>query len=141
MDRVFDNAIGPARQIMTLLTLLSALALVLGAVGIYGVIAHFAARRKRDWAIRVALGLRGSLVVRHIVGQGAALVLAGVAFGAVGTVLLARLLVSFLFNVSTVDPIAFVAASGALLLVGIAAAFIPAWRAGTVDPALVLREA
>jgi ABC-type antimicrobial peptide transport system permease subunit len=75
------------------------------------------------------------------VGQGAALVLAGVAFGAVGTVLLARLLVSFLFNVSTVDPIAFVAASGALLLVGIAAAFIPAWRAGTVDPALVLREA
>jgi predicted permease len=141
MDRVFDNAIGPARQIMTLLTLLSALALVLGAVGIYGVIAHFAARRKRDWAIRVALGLRGSLVVRHIVGQGAALVLAGVAFGAVGTVLLARLLVSFLFNVSTVDPIAFVAASSALLLVGIAAAFIPAWRAGTVDPALVLREA
>ena len=140
MERVFDVAVGPARQIMTLLTLLSALALVLGAVGIYGVIAHFAARRKRDWAIRVALGLRGSLVVRQIVGQGAALVMVGIAIGAIGTVLLARLLVSFLFNVSTVDPIAFVAASAALLLIGVAAAFVPAWRTGTVDPALVLRD-
>jgi len=140
MEHVFDAAVGPARQIMTLLTLLSALALVLGAVGIYGVIAHFAARRKRDWAIRVALGLRGSLVVRHVVGQGTALVAIGIVIGAVGTVLLARLLVSFLFNVSTVDPIAFLCASAALLLIGAAAAFVPAWRAGTVDPALVLRD-
>ena len=140
MDRVFDAAVGPARQIMTLLTLLSALALVLGAVGIYGVIAHFAARRKRDWAIRVALGLPGTLVVRHIVGQGAALVIVGVVIGAAGTVLLARLLVSFLFGVSTVDPIAFLAASAALLLIGCVAAFVPAWRTGRVDPALVLRD-
>jgi len=140
MDRVFDSAVGPARQIMSLLTLLSALALVLGAVGIYGVIAHFAARRKRDWAIRVALGLKGSLVVRHIVAQGIALVAAGIVLGAIGTVLLARLLVSFLFGVSAVDPIAFIAASLALLLIGVAAAFVPAWRAGSVDPATVLRE-
>jgi predicted permease len=140
MDRVLDVAVGPARQIMTLLTLLSALALVLGAVGIYGVIAHFAARRKRDWAIRVALGLRGSLVVRQIVGQGAALVIIGVVIGAAGTVLLARLLVSFLFGVSTVDPIAFLAASVALLAIGCIAAFVPAWRTGRVDPALVLRD-
>jgi len=133
-------AVGPARQIMTLLTILSALALVLGAVGIYGVIAHFAARRKRDWAIRVALGLRGTLVVRHIVAQGTALVLMGVAIGAIGTVLLARLLVSFLFDVSTVDPIAFIAASLVLLVIGVVAAFVPAWRAGKVDPAIVLRE-
>jgi hypothetical protein len=140
MDRVFDMAVGPARQIMTLLTLLSGLALILGAVGIYGVIAHFAARRKRDWAIRVALGLRGSIVVRHIIGQGAMLVLVGVACGALGTILLARLLVSFLFGVSTVDPIAFAAAGGMLLLIGVAAAFLPAWRAGSVDPAIVLRE-
>ena len=140
MDRVFDLAVGPARQIMTLLTLLSGLALVLGAVGIYGVIAHFAARRKRDWAIRVALGLKGTLVVRHIVGQGVGLVAIGIVIGAIGTVLLARLLVSFLFGVSTVDPIAFIAASGALLIIGAAAALVPAWRAGTVDPAMVLRE-
>ena len=140
MSRVLDTAVGPARQVMTLLALLSALALVLGAVGIYGVISHFAARRKRDWAIRVALGLPGSRVVSHIVGQGAALVAVGVAVGALGTVALSRLLTSFLYGVSKVDPLAFAAASGALLAVGVLAAFVPARRAGTVDPALVLRE-
>jgi predicted permease len=140
MSRVFDVAVGPARQVMSLLTLLSALALVLGAVGIYGVIAHFAARRKRDWAIRVALGLPGRKVVTHIVGQGAALVMVGVALGAVGTVLLARLLATFLFGVSTVDPLSFAAASLARLLIGVGAAFVPARRAGMTDPALVLRE-
>ena len=76
MSRVLDAAVGPARQVMSLLSLLSGLALVLGAVGIYGVIAHFAARRKRDWAIQVALGLPGSRVVTHVVRQGA--VLAGI---------------------------------------------------------------
>ena len=125
---------------MALLALLAALALVLGAVGIYGVIAHFAARRKRDWAIRVALGLPARRVVTHIVGQGTALVLAGVALGALGTAALARLLTTFLYGVSTVDPVAFAAASVTLLAIGAAAAFVPARRAGTVDPALVLRE-
>jgi ABC-type antimicrobial peptide transport system permease subunit len=138
--RVLDTAVGPARQIMLLLTMLSALALVLGAVGIYGVLSHFAARRQRDWAIRVALGLPGSRVVTHIVGQGAALVGAGVVLGAVGTVALARLLATFLFGVGTVDMLAIAAASVAVLAIGVAAALIPAWRAGAVDPALVMRE-
>ena len=140
MSRVLDTAVGPARQIMTLLALLSGLALVLGAVGIYGVISHFASRRKRDWAIRVALGLPGSRVVTHIVRQGLVLAAAGVALGAVGAAALSRLLASFLFGVSAADPLAFAAASAALLVVGAAAAFLPARRAGTVDPALVLRE-
>jgi ABC-type antimicrobial peptide transport system permease subunit len=140
MSRVLDAAVGPARKIMMLLALLSALALVLGAVGIYGVISHFAARRKRDWAIRVALGLPGSRVVRHIVGQGAALVGVGVVVGALGTIVLSRLLASFLYGVSKVDPLAFAAAAAALLAVGVLAAFIPARRAGLVDPARVLRE-
>jgi hypothetical protein len=140
MSRVLDVAVGPARQVMTLLALLSALALVLGAVGIYGVISHFATRRKRDWAIRVALGLPGSRVVTHIVGQGVVLVAVGIALGAIGTIALSRLLTTFLYGVSTVDPLAFMAASAALLTVGVVAAFVPARRAGTVDPALVLRE-
>ena len=140
MARVFDEAVGPARQIMTLLALLSGLALLLGAIGIYGVISHFVARRKRDWAIRVALGLPGSRVVAYIVRQGLALVLVGILLGAVGTIALSRMLASFLFGVSSVDPVAFAAASGALLAIGVAAALVPAWRAGMVDPAGVLRE-
>ena len=140
MQRVMDTAVGPARQVMSLLALLSALALVLGAIGIYGVISHFALRRKRDWAIRVALGLPGAKVVRHIVGQGVGLVAIGIVLGAVGTVALSRLLASFLFGISALDPVAFGAASAALLVIGMAAAFLPARRAGTVDPAMVLRE-
>ena len=140
MSRVFDLAVGPARQMMTLLSLLSALAMILGAIGIYGVISHFAARRKRDWAIRVALGLPTSRVIRQIVGQGAALVVIGIVIGVAGTVALARLLTSFLYGVGTIDPISFVAASAVLLLLGMVAAFVPAHRASTVDPALVLRE-
>jgi predicted permease len=140
MSRIMDVAVGPARQVMTLLALLSGLALVLGAVGIYGVISHFALRRKRDWAIRVALGLPGSRVVTSIVGQGVLLVAAGIALGAIGTIVLSRLLTTFLYGVSKVDPLAFTAASAALLAVGVVAAFVPARRAGSVDPALVLRE-
>jgi len=140
MSRVMDLAVGPARQIMTLLTLLSVLALTLGAVGIYGVIAHFAARRKRDWAIRVALGLPTSRVIRHIVAQGTALVAAGIVLGVLGAVVLTRVLASFLYEVGRLDPIAFVAASALLLLIGLLAAFVPARRASMVDPALVLRE-
>jgi predicted permease len=140
MSRVLDLAVGPARQMMKLLSLLSALAMVLGAIGIYGVISHFAARRKRDWAIRVALGLPTSRVIRHIVGQGAVLVTAGIVIGVLGTVALARLLTSFLYGVGTIDPLAFVAASALLLLIGVVAAFVPARRASLVDPALVLRE-
>ena len=140
MDRVLAKAVGPARQIMTLLTILSALALVLGAVGIYGVISHFANRRKRDWAVRVALGLRPSRVVSHIVGRGASLVGAGIVVGVVAAAALARLLASLLYGVSAVDPLALAAASATLLGVGLVAAFVPARRAGRVDPALALRE-
>ena len=140
MERVMDNAIGPARQVMSLLSLLSALALVLGAVGIYGVIAHFAARRKRDWAIRVALGMPGGRVMTHIMRQGVALALIGIVIGALGAAALTRLLGSFLHGVSSLDPVAFAAASAALVVIGATAAFVPARRAGMTDPALVLRE-
>jgi predicted permease len=140
MARVLDTAVGPARQVMALLSLLSALALVLGAVGIYGVISHFATRRKRDWAIKVALGLPASRVVRHIVAQGTGLVGAGVVLGVAGTAVLARLLASFLFGVGAVDPLAIAGAAAALFAVGLVAAFVPARRASAVHPAVVLRE-
>jgi putative ABC transport system permease protein len=140
MERVFDNAVGPVRQVMSLLALLSGLALLLGGIGIYGVISHFAARRKRDWAIRIALGMSGSGVMTHIVRQGLTLALIGIVAGAVAAMAGVRLLSTFLFGVSAFDPMAFAAASLVLLAIGSAAAFVPAWRAGTVDPALVLRE-
>ena len=140
MRRVLDTAIGPARQVVLLLSLLTGLALVLGAVGVYGVITHFASRRRRDWAIRVAIGLPGSRVIAHVLGHGALLVTAGIAVGIAGAAVLTRLLSSFLYGVSAIDPIAFAAAGAALLVVGLAAAFVPALRAGMADPLKALRE-
>jgi len=108
------------------LSLMTALSLVLGAIGVYGVIAHYAVRRRRDWAIRVALGLPGSRVIGHVVGHGALLVTAGIVVGIAGAAMLTRLLSSFLYGVSAIDPIAFLTAGAALLAVGTVAAFLPA---------------
>jgi putative ABC transport system permease protein len=140
MRRVLDKAIGPARQVVMLLSLMTALSLVLGAIGVYGVIAHYAARHRRDWAIRVALGLPASRVISHVVGHGALLVTLGIVVGVTGAAMLTRLLSSFLFGVSAIDPIAFVAAGAALLAVGTGAALVPAWRAGMSNPVMALRE-
>jgi ABC-type antimicrobial peptide transport system permease subunit len=140
MRRVHDTAIGPARQVVLLISLLAALALALGAVGIYGVIAHAAARRRRDWAIRLALGLPASRVVARVVGHGLALVAIGIAVGAPVAAGLTRLLSSLLYGVSVVDPLAFAAAAAALLGIGALAALLPAWRAGMSNPSSTLRE-
>jgi predicted permease len=140
MRRVLDRAVGPARQVVLLLSLLSGLALFLGAVGVYGVLMHFASRRRRDWAIRVAIGLHGSRVITHVLGHGALLVSAGIGVGIVGAATLTRLLSSFLYGVSALDPIAFATAGAALFGVGMAAAFVPALRAGMADPLKALRE-
>jgi predicted permease len=140
MNRVRAAAVGPARQVMTLLALLAGIALVLGAVGLYGVLSHFIARRRRDWAIRLALGLSGARIQRSVVGQGVALVLLGMILGIGGALLVGRLLASFLFNVASFDPLAIGLAGCTLLLAGVLATLLPARRAGTVDPARVLRE-
>jgi hypothetical protein len=140
MRRVLDRSIGPARQVVLLLALLTVVALVLGAVGVYGVVAHFASRRRRDWAIRVALGLPGSRVVTRVLGHGARLVSAGIAVGMAGAALLTRLLSSFLYDISALDPAALAAAGAALFAVGVTAAFVPALRAGLADPLQALRD-
>ena len=140
MARVFDRAVGPAREVMTLLALLTGLSLVLGAIGIYGVISQFVSRRQRDWGIRVALGLAPQRVVAHVVRHGASMVAAGIVLGVTIAVGATRLLSGFLYGVTATDPIAMIAAAVVLLAVGVLAALIPAVRASRTDPAIVLRE-
>jgi ABC-type antimicrobial peptide transport system permease subunit len=140
MRRVFDDAVGPALQLMGLLVLLGGLALLLGAIGVYGVVSHFVTRRKREWSIRMALGLRPSQLIAQIVTRGGALVTAGVVAGitiAVGTV---RVLSTFLYGVKPMDGMSLVSAMATLVAAGLIAALIPAWRASRADPARVLRE-
>ena len=140
MESVFATAVGPARQVMTLLTLLTGLALVLGAVGIYGVISHFVTRRRRDYGVRIALGQSTAGVVRQVIGRGGRLVAAGSLIGVASALVLARLLGSLLYGVGAADPLAMAAAVAALAIVGLAAAYVPARRASRTEPAMVLRE-
>lgn len=140
MDQVFTLAVGPARQIMLLLTVLTGIALFLGAIGVYGVIAHFVQRRKKDWGIRITLGLTPGRVIAQVVQRGGVLVGAGIGIGIIVALATTRLLHSFLHGVGSADPVALAAASAALLLVGGVAALIPAYRASRVNLASVLRD-
>ncbi|HUG42224.1 MAG TPA: ABC transporter permease, partial [Longimicrobiales bacterium] len=140
MDRVFAEALGPARQILVLLGILAALALVLGAVGVYGVVSHFVAGRRRDTAIRFALGLPPRSAIVEVLGHGGVLVTGGAALGVGLAWALAHLLAGFLYGVPTTDPVSLTGAALVLLLVGLLAALIPALRAGRIDPATALRE-
>ncbi|MDB4951822.1 MAG: permease [Gemmatimonadetes bacterium] len=140
MDRVVTQAVGPVRQIMSLLSVIAALALVLGAVGVYGTISHFVNRRKREFSIRIALGLAPYRVVWQVVRRGTVPVAGGIVVGIVGMLAAARLLAAFLYGVGASDPLSLAAASAALLVAGIVAAFVPAYRASRNDPAAALRE-
>ena len=140
MASIRDRAMGPALQVMSLLALLGGLALTLGVIGVYGVVSHFVARRKRDWGIRMALGMRPPRVVRQVVGRGGTLVSGGIVIGVAAFLALARLLSSFLYGVEAADLLSLAAATGVLLAAGLLAAFIPARRAAAIDPATVLRE-
>jgi putative ABC transport system permease protein len=140
MNSVLAIAVGPARQVLSLVTTLTALALLLGAIGIYGVMSHFVARRKRDWGIRIALGLTPSRVLGGVVGRGTALVAWGIAIGLAAFMLLARFLAAFIYGIGRTDPVAVSAAVVGLLSVGVLATLIPALRASSTDPAVVLRE-
>ena len=123
---------------MTLLSLLAGLALVLGVIGIYGVVSHFVTRRKRDWGIKMVLGMRPALVVGQVVGRGGALIGAGLLLGLAAFFALARLLSSFLYGVGASDPLAIAAAAGLLVAAGLLAAVVPARRGSRVDPAVIL---
>lgn len=140
MESVFEKAIGAPRQIATLLSLLAGLALLLGAVGVYGMISHFVTRRAREYGIRIALGLAPVRVISLVLGRGLRLVALGSAMGIVAALLLTRLLSSLLYGIGAADPKALAGAVLALLLIGALAAFLPARRASRTDPASVLRQ-
>ena len=140
MQHVFDLAVGPAGQVVTLLSLLAGLALVLGAIGVYGVISHYVTRRSRDYGICLALGERPARVIRQVVLRGASLVALGSAIGIVAALFLTKLLAALLYGVEATDPLAMASAVGVLLIVGMLAAFVPARRASRLDPMVILRE-
>ena len=145
MYRVYTMA-GLARRSMvdvsfTMLTLgvASGLALILGAVGLYGVLSYVVAERTREIGVRMALGARAGQVKRMVVSQGARVVMAGIAIGLVVAAVSTRALGSLLFGVQAIDVATFVAMSGTMIAIGLLASYLPARRASRVDPIISLR--
>ncbi len=117
----------------------SSLALVLGAVGLYGMLSYVVAERTREIGVRMALGARTDQVRRMVVFQGVRVVGAGVALGAVVAALSTGALRSLLFEVRTMDAATFAAMSAAMLAIGFVASYLPARRASRIDPVVSLR--
>jgi putative ABC transport system permease protein len=129
------------RRVSTaLVAAFAALALILAAVGVYGVMAYSVARRTNEMGIRMALGAQPQALMRSVLGQGVRLAILGVAFGIVAALGLMRLIEGMLFGVSANDPLAFTAAAGLLIIVSLLACYIPARRALLVDPMVALRH-
>jgi ABC-type antimicrobial peptide transport system permease subunit len=118
----------------------AALALMLGAVGLYGVLSYVVAERTREIGVRMALGATAGAVRRQFVAQGARVVGIGVAFGLGAAFLATRVLRALLFNVTAVDPVVFGAMSATMLAIGMLASYVPARRASRVDPSESLRS-
>jgi putative ABC transport system permease protein len=139
MDQIVASA-GASRRFATqLLGAFAALALLLAAIGIYGVMAFVVGQRTREIGIRIALGARPRAVVRLVLAQALALALAGVALGGLGAIFLSRLLSGMLFEVRATDPATYAGIALLLTLTSVVAAWLPARRAAAVDPMVALR--
>ena len=116
------------------------LALLLAAIGLYGVMSYAVAQSMRELGLRIALGAGSSDLMRLVISRGLRLTAGGVFLGAVAGLVLTRLLGKLLYNVSPYDPRAFGAALAVMTITTLAACFFPGWRATRADPARVLRD-
>jgi predicted permease len=128
----------PSRAMAAISSMFGALALLLTAIGLYGVVMYTVSQRTREFAVRIALGASPADILRGVVRQGLTMAMIGVAIGAVGAAVLGRLLRGFLVGVSPLDPITFAGWSAAIVAIALAAASLPARRATRIDPAAAL---
>jgi putative ABC transport system permease protein len=139
MDEVIAGLVAPQRFQMLLLGLFAMLALVLAAVGIYGVVSYSCSLRVHEFGIRMALGAERRDLLRMVIRKGAKLALIGVCVGLGGALLLTRFLSSMLYGVKPTDPLTLAGVSLMLTVVALLASYIPARRATNVDPMVALR--
>jgi putative ABC transport system permease protein len=139
MENLISKSLSEPRLNSVLLAAFAGLALVLAAVGIYGMIAYSVTQRTHEIGIRMTLGAGPHSMTSLMVGKGALLALAGIGLGLVAALALTRLIANFLFGVTATDPATFVGVSLLLALVALAGCYIPARRAARVDPMVALR--
>jgi putative ABC transport system permease protein len=140
LESQLDRRVAERRFQTWLLALFSALALLLSAVGIYGLMQQSVALRTREIGTRLALGAQPRTVLRLVIGQGMRLALCGIGIGLLAAFGLTRVLVSLLFGVTATDPATFIAAPLVLLLMALLASYLPARRATKIDPLVALRH-
>jgi ABC-type antimicrobial peptide transport system permease subunit len=140
MDRLIERSVATPRSASMLLLAFGALALVLGAVGTYGLVAYGVARRTREIAVRLAVGAHPGNVIGMVVRDGAKLAGTGIFFGLLAAIGLTRLMKGLLYETAPLDIVAFSAAPIVLAVAALAACLVPALRAARIDPALSLKE-
>jgi len=140
MHQLVRDSVSTQRVTLILLSLFSSLALVLAAIGVYGVISYAVAQRSHEIGIRMALGAHPSDVVRMVLAQGGKIAGAGIAIGALASLGLTRLIAKLLFSVSSSDPVTFVSVALLLAASSLLACYIPARRTTRIDPMIALRH-
>src|SRR5438552_12181361 len=140
MQEQLERSTSPQMVAVTLVGTLGGLALLLAAIGLYGVMSYAVSQSTRELGLRMALGADTSNVLRLVMSRGLALTAGGVLLGAVIALALTRLLGNLLYNVSPRDPLAFGSALAVMTIASLAACFLPAWRATRTDPARTLRD-
>jgi len=140
MDQWIARSLANRRAPTVLLALFGAIALVLSAIGIYGVLAFGVAQRVREFGIRQALGADRHSILSLVIAQGMRTIAIGVVIGLIGSFALTRFLQTLLVGVASHDPIVFAAVTGVLVAVALAACYVPARRATDIDPMVALRD-
>jgi predicted permease len=140
LDQQLADSLTPLRAVSSLSGVFGALAVLLATIGLYGVMAYTVARRRNELGVRIALGAGQSRVMRLVLGDASRIVILGVIIGGGLSLGATKLVASFLYDVKPNDPLTLGGSAGILLLVGMTAAAIPAWRASRVDPMEALRE-
>jgi putative ABC transport system permease protein len=139
LNQFRDKTLSGRRFNLLLLSIFAGVALLLAAIGTYGVISYSVAERTQEIGLRLALGAARLDVIALVVGQSAKLAFIGVAFGLAGAFALTRVLESLLYQVKPTDPATFAVVSAFLLIVSVVAAYVPAKRAARIDPMVALR--
>ena len=139
MQALVDGSLAQPRFRTVLLGAFAGVALILAAIGLYGVIAYSVTQRTNELGVRMALGAQKNDVLRLIVGQAALMAVLGIGIGLIAALGLLRVISKLLFGVNTTDPVTFASTALLILAVALAASAIPAWRAIHVDPVVALR--
>jgi ABC-type antimicrobial peptide transport system permease subunit len=139
MSEAISRDVTRERMVAYLAGSFAFLALLLACIGLYGVLSYTVARRTQELGVRMALGARPGDLTRMVIGDGSRVVLAGLALGVAVAILVGRLITTLLVGVSAADPLTLIAVGASLIIVTLAAAYLPARRASRIDPAVALR--